>query len=321
MRAGRCLIALAGVGVLAAGCGTVHAGQSRPSASAVLAAAVSGTAAQTARIAITTSMQAGGMSVSYSETGEFDFAHSRGMMTMAAPFGMTELFMPPKVYLKVSGSLAGTVSHGKTWIEADTGTFDSETSVSGSFGLGGNPADLLASLTAIAGSERIVGAASIRGVPVTEYQVNIDPAKMTSKVPSQERAGLSEFAKSFGRGSIPVDVWVDNNNLVRQVRLSLHIPGETGAPGAAGTMTIVVSIDFYDFGVPVRLSAPPAAQVASLSGPSALGIAGMASASAVASGVPVGSSAPGSAGSAGSAASAPPSVAPPSPAFIASPMP
>ncbi len=290
----------------------------------MLAAAVSGTSTRSARIAMTVSIHAGGISVSYTETGEFDFANSHGMMTMSAPADMTELFLPPKVYLKVSGPAGGTASHGKTWIEADTGTFDSESGVSGMFGIGGSPADLLGSLTAIAGSERIMGATSIRGVPVTEYQVNIDPAKMASQVPSRERASLSLFAATFGKGAIPVDVWVDNQNLVRQVRLSLHVPGLTGAPGAPANMAIVVTIDFYDFGVPVRVSAPPAAQVASISGNSALAVAGIASGSAVASAMPVGSFAPGAAGSAGAAASAmpvPPSAAPPSPAFIASPMP
>src|SRR5487761_1221410 len=90
VRAGRYLVALAGVGLLAAGCGTVHAGQRQPGTSAMLVSAVSRSAALTARIAITETIQAPGMSVSYTQTGEFDFAHSRGMITMAAPAGMTE---------------------------------------------------------------------------------------------------------------------------------------------------------------------------------------------------------------------------------------
>lgn len=321
VRACKYLIAAAGAGLLTAGCGTIHAGQTPPSAPDVLAAAVSGTATQTARIAITTSIQATGMSLSFTETGEFDFANSRGMLTMSAPIDMTELFVPPYVYIKYSGATGGSLPHGKTWIKLDTGSIDSVTTMSG---IGGSPADLLASLTAIAGSERIIGATTIRGVPVTEYQVNVDPAKMAAKVSGAERAGLAQFAASFGKGSTPVDVWVDHQNLVRQVRLSLAEPGLSEAPSADGKMGLVLSLDFYDFGVPVQVSAPPAAQVASLSGPSAIAGLGIASGSAVASAVPSGSSAPGSTGSAASAAPAPPSVVPspiPTPAMIASPMP
>jgi hypothetical protein len=296
VRAGRYLIGLAGVGVLAAGCGTVHAGQ--PGTPDVLTAAVSNTATQTARIAVTTAFQAQGMSVSYTATGEFDFAHSRGMITMTAPIGMTELFLPPKAYVKVSG-LGSALPHGKTWLAIDTKSAGAASSMLGPFGSTDNPADLLASLTAIAGSERVLGSASVRGVPVTEYQVNIDPAKMAAKVPASERASFRQFTQSLGKGAIPVDVWVDGQNMVRQVRLSLPMPAGMDAP-AAVKFRLTETIDFYDFGVPVRVSAPPAAEVTdtSLSALSSGGVAvgsggvavGSASASAVASPLPAVSS-------------------------------
>jgi hypothetical protein len=259
VRAAWYLIALAGVGVLTAGCGTVHAGQST---SATLASAVSKTAAQTARIEITTATQAPGMSISFTETGEFDFARSRGMITMASPFDMTELFLPPRVYIKFSG-MGSSLPHGKTWAVVDGGTSGSVDSMLGPFGSGDNPADMLASLTAVAGSERILGTTRVRGVLTTEYQVNIDPSKMAAKVPASERAGFRQFAQSFGQGAIPVDVWVDSQNQVRQVRLSLHTPAGAGIPG---NTRVTMTVDFYDFGVPVLVSAPPASQVTSMSG-------------------------------------------------------
>lgn len=263
VRAGRYLIALAGVGVLAAGCGTVHAGQARTPD--VLTAAVSHTSTQTARIVVTTAMQTQGMSVSYTATGEFDFVHSRGMITMAAPIDMTELFVPPKAYVKVSG-LGSTLPHGKTWLAIDTKNAGAASSMLGPFGSTDNPADLLASLTAIAGSERNLGRAFVRGVAVTEYQVNIDPAKMAAKVPASERTSFQQFVQSLGKGAIPVDIWVDGQNMVRQVRLSLHMPASIGGSAGLGNFRLSETIDFYDFGVPVRVSAPPASQVTSMPG-------------------------------------------------------
>jgi hypothetical protein len=71
---------------------------------------------------------------------------------------------------------------------------------------------------------------------------------------------------------IPVEVWVDRQNLVRRVTLSLRLPGAPDLQGPAGQPSnpgrssagrLVLVTDFYDFGVPVRVSAPPAAQVAS----------------------------------------------------------
>jgi hypothetical protein len=45
-----------------------------------------------------------------------------------------------------------------------------------------------------------------------------------------------------------VDVWVDSRNLVRREKLSLTLPAGSGAPAGA---SLVMTTDFYDFGVPV----------------------------------------------------------------------
>jgi len=90
----------------------------------------------------------------------------------------------------------------------------------------------------------------------------LDPAKAASRVPRWQRADFHAFVKSLGAGTIPADVWVDQQNLVRRARISLHPPGGSGTPAGA---RITQTADFYDFGVPVRVTAPPAAEVASMS--------------------------------------------------------
>jgi len=267
MRGGRYLMTLAGLAVLAAGCGTQVAGG--PSQPGTLTAAVSRTGAQTARVAATMTMQMGSMSTSFTETGLFDFAHSRGSLSMQQPIGMTELFVPPNVYLKFSSSSSSSSSgpslpRGKTWVVISDGMLGGP-GVLGEFspfGGSADPADLLKSLTGMAGSVKKVGTATMRGVAVTEYQVNIDPAKAAARLPSSQRASFRQFAAALGSGAIPVDVWVDGQNLVRRIQVSLHLNADSGVPSGA---RLTESTDFYDFGVPVRVTAPPASQVASLS--------------------------------------------------------
>ena len=267
MRVGRFLgvLACAGGTVLAVGCGTQHftAGSSQP---VDLAAVVSQTQAQTARIAATISTQSQGMTVSFTETGLFDFARSRGMVTMQSPVGMTEIFVPPTTYIKLPAADAGDAGgsglpKGKTWIALPDGTAgDSpDGALLGPLDGGGDPADLLASLTAAASSVTKLGPSVIRGVPVTGFALKIDPAKAGATVPGADRAAVVAFLKSLDAAEIPVDVWVDGQNLVRRESLSLAMPGGSGAP--AGTK-LTWTTDFYDFGVPVRVSAPPASQVA-----------------------------------------------------------
>jgi hypothetical protein len=176
---------------------------------------------------------------------------------------VTERYIAPRAYLKLSSTFGATLPHGKTWVEVDTtglpaGARDS----SGMFGaVTGNPKDLLKSLTAIAVSERKLGTGTVRGVPVTGYQLNIDPAKAESRVSRAQRASVGQLFKGLAK-TVPVEVWVDGQNLLRRVQLSVGLPGgATGAMHLPGKPRIVVTMDLYDFGVPVNVTAPPASQV------------------------------------------------------------
>ena len=258
MRIGRFLGVLGGaVGtVLAVGCGAQHAGAGT-SQPVDLAAAVSHTQDQTARIATTVSTTTQGRTVSTTASGVFDFARSRGMITIAGADGMTEVFVPPTTYVKFPDATAdsGALPQGKTWVALP----DRTTSASGLLAPGGgDPADLLAALTLVSSGVTKIGAATIRGVPVTGLAIKVDPAK-AAEVPVADRAAGEALAKTFGATEMPVDVWVDGHNLVRREKLTLLFPGRTSAPAGAH---LVMTTDYYDFGVRVQVSAPPASQVA-----------------------------------------------------------
>jgi hypothetical protein len=270
VRVGRFLGVLVCVGgtVLAGGCGTEHA-QAGGGQPVDLAAAVSRTQGQTARIAVTISTQTDGMTISYAETGVYDFADSRGMISMLSPLNMTELFVPSTTYIKLPAGLTGadggsggkSLPNGKTWIALPDGAFGDEADpLLGSPEDGADPADLLAALTAASSSVTKLGASVIRGVPVTGFALTINSAKAAT-IPGADRAAVEAMLKTFGAAEIPVDVWVDGQNLVRREDLKLALPGGSGAPAGA---TLTLTTDFYDFGVPVRVSAPPAAQVATV---------------------------------------------------------
>jgi hypothetical protein len=89
----------------------------------------------------------------------------------------------------------------------------------------------------------------------------VDLARAVSSAPHIELAGLRALARSLRVGTIPADVWVDQHNLVRRLRVSLRLPTGRGGRSSA---RIVQTLDFYDFGVPVRVSAPPADKVAKI---------------------------------------------------------
>jgi hypothetical protein len=259
MRSGRVLV-VACVAVLAASCGTERAQSSG------VAAAAAHTADLSARLAETTTVQKQGHSVTFAETGVYDFAHSRGRLRIQELGLTTEVvFLPGGTYWRFPGDAAGQLPPEKSWIvipSADSGGLGGTLpGVLGPFS-GADPADLLSALTAASSSVTKLGAATIRGVQVRGYRVRMDLARVASRVPRGQRADWRAFAQSLGAATIPLDIWVDQRNLVRRVRISLHRPS---VPGSRAVSGLTQTLDFWDFGVPVRVSAPPAAEVVSMS--------------------------------------------------------
>ena len=261
MRGRLCVVIIAAVAGLIAGCGTVQA------SAGALSAAVANTAATSSRVAVSTTVSGPGMTTTFTATGEFDYAHPRGVLRMGGGPGLGGVevrYLPPRLYVKLAGAAGVLLPEGKAWVEM---------SLPGHAAAGGlpflplgdvnaSPMDLLAALTAIASKVTDLGPATVRGVAVTHYRVSIDLAKAEAHQRPQERAEFHSFASSLDSATLPVDVWVDGQARVRRVAISLATPRDAGMPAGFG---VTQAVDYYDFGVPVRVSAPPASEVTSAS--------------------------------------------------------
>ena len=60
--------------------------------------------------------------------------------------------------------------------------------------------------------------------------------------------------------TIPADVWVDNDGLARRIQLKLDLAKLAGPDGGTDGPVLTMSMDLYDFGVPVHVEAPPASE-------------------------------------------------------------
>ena len=261
MRARLCVVIMAAVAVLAAGCGTLQA------PTVALSAAVANTAATTSQVAVSTTMSSPGMTTTITATGEFDYAQPRGVLRMGggpALGGVEVRYLPPRLYVKFAGVAGMPFPAGKSWIEISLPSQAADESLP-FLPLGNvnaNPMDLLAALTAMASKVTDLGPATIRGVAVTHYRVTVDLAKAEAHQQPQARAGFHSFASSLDTPTLPVDVWVDEQARVRRIAISLPTPPGSGMPAG---FRVSEAVDYYDFGVPVRVSAPPASEVMSAS--------------------------------------------------------
>jgi LppX/LprAFG-like lipoprotein len=92
------------------------------------------------------------------------------------------------------------------------------------------------------------GTDSVRGIPTTVYTgtLHIDRSKLTNTDPAVMNAVPSEA---------PVEVWVSSDHLIR--KLQDTVTSHAGSLSYQTTSTF----EFYDFGVPVDIAAPPSSEI------------------------------------------------------------
>ena len=119
---------------------------------------------------------------------------------------------------------------------------------------GANPANLLAMLRGIADVEEI-GTDTVRGKKATHYTGRINMSKAIGAAPSADKKQVSSVFENLSK-EFPVDVWVDEQG--RTVKLSTN--------GGSSENNFSFSLEFFDFGADLNISAPPSGDVGSLGG-------------------------------------------------------
>jgi hypothetical protein len=123
-----------------------------------------------------------------------------------------------------------------------------------------DPTLALSYLEGASDSVRDMGTQTVGGVATTHYHaiVSIDRliARMTARAPAGQRAAVrssyERLRTMIGSSTYPMDVWLDSAGRVRQLRYAMRMP----SLGASMAITMGLS----DFGVPVRVTPPPASR-------------------------------------------------------------
>ena len=171
---------------------------------------------------------------------------------------MVERVVDGAVYIQ-SPLFAGLTGSGKQWVKVDLG----DLGAGGPTDLGtgqSDPTKMLDYLRGVTSGVTRVGADDIRGVQATHYHAETNLEKALSELPEAQRRSFEAMVKSYGSTRIPIDIWVDGNGrIVRMVTAtSVNVGGQS--------VQSDVQVDYFGFGVPVHVEAPPAGQVADLGG-------------------------------------------------------
>jgi hypothetical protein len=229
---------------------------------------------KSAKLLFATSVTGGGRTLHMNGLGTVDFANQEASMTFdvgdllrgsglpASPGEQWTILTQGLVMYMHAPTLSQQLPGGKQWLKVDVEALAKSRNVDlGQFRqlTQNDPTQMLAYLRAISGDVEKVGTEDVRGVETTHYRAKVDLDKVADQAPANlrktYRASIDSLKKGLGTDTIPVDVWVDGDNLVR--RLAEHLP-------VAGGGKIDFSVDFYDFGAPVSISPPPAAQTLDL---------------------------------------------------------
>ncbi|MFL6205212.1 MAG: hypothetical protein ACJ739_07645 [Acidimicrobiales bacterium] len=215
-------------------------------------------------------------------TGVFDKAAGQGAFSMdmapllqqlgagdgeSLPFDLDDATLEMVIdgdTLYLRSPLFGLFTDADRWLSASA----QELGAAGGFGVGStDPTTLLEALRGVGRDPEVVGQEEVRGVPTTHYRAAMSLADALAEVPEAQRAEAEAAFEQLGdldTAEVPVDVWVDGDDLPRRVRMDMGavLAGLAGGPGRA-TMTL----ELFDYGQPVEIQVPtpddvrPAAEV------------------------------------------------------------
>lgn len=212
----------------------------------------------------------------HDKSGSFSLAMDLGnnprvtQMLGTSTLQMEEVLKWPAIYMKLPPIIASQIpgAGGKSWMKID---MSRAAAAAGSPGLSSlmnnptssDPSQMLQYLRAVSGNVSQIGKEQVGGFATTHYSATIDLAKVTNSLPESSRAAMQQsvntLTKMLGRSTLPVEVWVDGQNLVRQMKMSYSV-NTNGKP-----TTFDMTIDIPEYGPQPAPVLPPADQVTDLS--------------------------------------------------------
>lgn len=224
------------------------------------------------------------MAVTAAGAGSFDPPDRAGSLALGINLGSSplvvqalggstlrieELLDGSTVYMKLPPAVAGMVPGGKPWLKIDLADVAAAAGMPGLSSLASNPVStdpgqFLEYLRAVSGHVADLGAQEIDGIPTTHYRTEIDLGRVPDTVPPASRSAAQQAVSALESlthlTNVPVDVWIDDQHLVRRIRLSF---GATLPSGVATNQSL--TIDITEYGPQPKPHFPPAGQVTDLS--------------------------------------------------------
>jgi len=235
---------------------------------AVLAAYNTTVGAESAQVSA--SLTLGAASVTVNGVGDLRTDQAVLTVRLPAPFGQIDVRSTGQDYfVHLPPQLQG-VAGAKPWVRVDRGTLQALAGSQLGVPALGTTLDFssaLAWLRGVSGHITTVADERVYGTPTTHYRAQVDLSRVAATM-GADANDAAALAQAVGR-TVPVDVWIDAQGRLRQLKVSLDLntlPASQGLtrPNHAGG-TAVLTVDLWNFGVTVHPVPPPANQVSDAS--------------------------------------------------------
>jgi len=117
----------------------------------------------------------------------------------------------------------------------------------------------LESLRGVVGEPEVIGEEEVRGVATTHYAATMDLEEALAQAPAEQRealeAQLDQLGGSgeVGEAEIPVDIWIDGDDLPRRMRMDM---GSMFAGLGLGDASMTMTMELFGYGDPVEIVVP-----------------------------------------------------------------
>jgi hypothetical protein len=248
---------------LLVGCGSGDAASSSLTPQDIAAAAARTADFESYRASFSTTIDVSGQSIETTGDGEFTNKGKKGRMTFkisaqGTDLGMDAVFDWPVFYMRFPPELGVKLPPGKNWVSMNMQKLGKSQGIDFQQLMQANqsdPGQALAYLRRL-GDLETVGEEDVRGVETTHFRGVAELRRVAEEFP-ETKASIDQIIEKTKITSIPADVWVSADGLVRRLRYRYENMQFT--PGAYGDMTM--EMELYDFGVQVSVEKPPAEEV------------------------------------------------------------
>jgi hypothetical protein len=143
---------------------------------------------------------------------------------------------------------------GKEWVRVDLARLAKQNGVDLGSLVDSNPTPkgALAYLRGSTGKVEELGKEKVKGEDTTHYKTTIDLEQAAKRAKGSTRQSIRRVIDVAGVTKLPVEVWVGDDGYVRKVTYVQH---------SGRNQSAKITMEMYDFGSPVTITAPPPATV------------------------------------------------------------